>query len=584
MSTLVPQSGDMMQGDVLIFDTALSGFLSFSGIPVLDVEFVGYMPLGSGDQLTLYPLYLRAYLSLFAYLLAPMVHASQYELLPSNEVPVFTLALNGIDAPFLNLPCVRVRTGIDKMLHGVYNYHGVAWPNESPTMIHLAQFPSGYRHTEGSVDGSDSILQTTWVESSAMTSIAGASGRQAHSKKLKAEHSLHRIMAVCPNWGRALAFLHVHLRIVICCGHSDNPHLLINAKYAECRVELIRSLWPKTLARANIASQDLELVLPVTPRKAFSQNVLLGQTANVFVIVKVIKLHPKVIFCTASPFQVFAKHDSGENILSLSYYPLFNMINDSHFLGIEQTKSALISWLSNQERDILPDSLFVMASMLFGWIDSHDLIALLEVSLKEIETQLQQEQDLCMVSCLQGRCWMEDRMYRAQTEISLFSAAIANLCEELERRSYPNKCNAWLLTLHGDVQLDSDTSQIPFGSLQTEVSHLYDYLVGPDDQFLSLPRMLKTWVDSVAFRAYLSACLAESKPSSITNNDTFKPKERKTLDMLQSDIHVLGLKKRRTQVKVDMLSEAIARMSEFERTNDGGHTVAMLLFLTLRLL
>lgn len=34
---------------------------------------------------------------------------------------------------------------------------------------------------------------------------------------------------------------------------------------------------------------------------------------------------------------------------------------------------------------------------------------------------------------------MEDRMYRAQIEISLFSTAIANLCEELERRSYPSE-------------------------------------------------------------------------------------------------------------------------------------------------
>jgi hypothetical protein len=30
-------------------------------------------------------------------------------------------------------------------------------------------------------------------------------------------------------------------------------------------------------------------------------------------------------------------------------------------------------------------------------------------------------------------------MYRAQIEISLFSTAIANLCEELERRSYPSE-------------------------------------------------------------------------------------------------------------------------------------------------
>jgi hypothetical protein len=101
-------------------------------------------------------------------------------------------------------------------------------------------------------------------------------------------------------------------------------------------------------------------------------------------IVKVIKLHPKVISCATGPFQVFVKyvkctrslytdvfmsfrvwlpsllkplsklcrHDTSKNTFGLSYHPLFNMItNNSHFLGIEWTKTALISWLSNQDRD-----------------------------------------------------------------------------------------------------------------------------------------------------------------------------------------------------------------------------------------
>jgi hypothetical protein len=65
--------------------------------------------------------------------------------------------------------------------------------------------------------------------------------------------------------------------------------------------------------------------------------------------------------------------------------------------------------------------------------------------------------------------------------------------------------------------------------------------------------------------------LAESKPS--CNNDGFQTKERKSLVVLKSDIHILGLKKQRAQVEVDMLSEAIARMSEFEHTDDGRHAV-----------
>jgi hypothetical protein len=100
-----------------------------------------------------------------------------------------------------------------------------------------------------------------------------------------------------------------------------------------------------------------------------------------------------------------------------------------------------------------------------------------------------------------------------------------------------------------------------------------DVTLQPDDRFLTLPRLLKTWVDNIAFRAYISACLAESKSSCVTNSDRFKAK---------SDIHVLGLKKQRAQVEVDMLSDAIARMSEFERTDDGVHAIIMLLFLILR--
>jgi len=34
---------------------------------------------------------------------------------------------------------------------------------------------------------------------------------------------------------------------------------------------------------------------------------------------------------------------------------------------------------------------------------------------------------------------MEQRMYRAQIEVSLFSKAIANLCEELNTRSQPGE-------------------------------------------------------------------------------------------------------------------------------------------------
>ncbi|KAG1899502.1 uncharacterized protein F5891DRAFT_1189636 [Suillus fuscotomentosus] len=191
----------------------------------------------------------------------------------------------------------------------------------------------------------------------------------------------------------------------------------------------------------------------------------------------------------------------------------FEASSYSHFLGIEQTETAMICWLQKQEHDTLPDSLFATASVLFGWIDSHDLIALLDVSLREVAIQLEREHDF------------------------------------------------------GNTLDDSDASRIPFGSPRAEAVHFYEYLTGPNDRFLSLPRLLKTWVDNTTYCAYIIASLAEFKPS--CNRDSFKTKECKSLAILKSDLHMLGLKKQRAQVEVDMLSEAIARMSEFEHTDDG---------------
>ncbi|KAG1790360.1 uncharacterized protein HD556DRAFT_1446291 [Suillus plorans] len=200
--------------------------------------------------------------------------------------------------------------------------------------------------------------------------------------------------------------------------------------------------------------------------------------------------------------------------------------------------------LSTEGHDTLPESLLITASVVFGLVNAHDLMALIDMYLKEVtmHMQLQQEEGNCMIFLLrQGRCLMQDRMYRAQVEVSLFSNAIANLCEELETRNYPigrqkpaivdvkyvgartvhssvdidyfqptqatqDKCNAWLLTLSSHVQ----------GIMQS-----------------------------------------------------FKAKEHKTVDVLKSDVRILDLKKRRAQAKVDMVLEAMERLSEFEGTSDG---------------
>jgi hypothetical protein len=76
--------------------------------------------------------------------------------------------------------------------------------------------------------------------------------------------------------------------------------------------------------------------------------------------------------------------------------------------------------------------------MLFGLVDPLDIKALIEASLKENATQtgLQQEEESCLEYLKRGgRLLMEERMDRAQLEVSLFSSAIANLCEELNGRA-----------------------------------------------------------------------------------------------------------------------------------------------------
>ncbi|KAG1899895.1 uncharacterized protein F5891DRAFT_1189374 [Suillus fuscotomentosus] len=271
----------------------------------------------------------------------------------------------------------------------------------------------------------------------------------------------------------------------------------------------------------------------------------------------------------------------------------------TNFLGIEQNETALLAWLHTEGRDTLPDSLLTTASVLFGWVDTHDIMALLDVSLREVtmQKQLQQEEDMSYAGFRsQGACLMEDRMHRAQMEISLFSNAIANLCEYLETRNYPistqkpstvntityveacpelspirfnhfepskviqDKCNAWLHApshFLNITQADSNATGILGSPKAVEISLM------PDDQFLSLPHSLKTWVDNVMYRAYMSATFAEAKPLYVHDDDSFKAKEQKTPKVLKSDIYILGLKKQRVQSEVDMLSEAISRISEF---------------------
>ncbi|KIK33560.1 hypothetical protein CY34DRAFT_18299 [Suillus luteus UH-Slu-Lm8-n1] len=280
-------------------------------------------------------------------------------------------------------------------------------------------------------------------------------------------------------------------------------------------------------------------------------------------------------------------------------------------LEIEHTENALRTWLLKQGTEILPDSLLIAASVLFGSVDPHDLISLIDMSLVEIamEIQLQQEDNMTVLPVQRGRCLMEERMYRAQMEVSLFSKAMANLCETLNTTTssiesptsclapkmlpvdavyvescqalssanfncFPAtqyKCMAWLSAcrkasllasshLHHTAGVGNTANQTLHDSSQHP--NLHETLFKPGDRIFNLPGYLKHLVDDVAYRAYLSASVAESNKSLVypDNRGSFKA-ESKTLDELKIEFRIMYLKKQRAQAEVDMFAEAIARIA-----------------------
>ncbi|KAG2079872.1 uncharacterized protein F5147DRAFT_661611 [Suillus discolor] len=215
-------------------------------------------------------------------------------------------------------------------------------------------------------------------------------------------------------------------------------------------------------------------------------------------------------------------------------------------------------------RESLLDSLFTTASVLFGLVDPLDIKALIEVSLKEDATQtgLQQEEESCLEYLKRGgRFLMEERMDQAQLEVSLFSNAIANLCEELNGRCHPtpSSVNPEKLVTPNAVR-HAVTPQYPCP---------HDHVQRPNDQLIPLPRVMKAWVNNFTYCAFTSASLAEANgPLRFDHGNSFTTKKLKSLEVLKSDFQVLDLKKQRAQSEVDMLSEAIARIAKFHSDND----------------
>jgi hypothetical protein len=127
-----------------------------------------------------------------------------------------------------------------------------------------------------------------------------------------------------------------------------------------------------------------------------------------------------------------------------------------------------------------------------------------------------------------------------------------------------------------------DFPDLPESLLRVRVIYMtmtrYPDAVQPDD-LLSLPRLLKTWVDNVTYRAYMNASFGERRAPRIVDSKDFQTKDHKSEEILKSDVRVLDLKKRRAQAEVDMFSEAMERLSELEATSDGARATCTSIFL-----
>ncbi|KAG2120562.1 uncharacterized protein F5147DRAFT_647038 [Suillus discolor] len=132
--------------DSFMFDN--SGLTPYCGdsVGLDDIDFIGYLALGPGP--TLYPLYYRPMLhntltvpiSLYAYVLTPVIHRSALETKQSTEVPIYIKSFHATNA-HLNLPTKSMRVGPDNQFYVVYDCLG---PNNPTTVVHLARHPTGY--------------------------------------------------------------------------------------------------------------------------------------------------------------------------------------------------------------------------------------------------------------------------------------------------------------------------------------------------------------------------------------------------------------------------------------------------------
>ncbi|KAG1900757.1 uncharacterized protein F5891DRAFT_979987 [Suillus fuscotomentosus] len=422
------------------------------------LHFIGYVAVGQHPVLC--PLYcsplglenIQQHIRLSAYLETGHIHAPALEV-ECTEVPLYTIDRH-ISLASLDLPTKRTRQGQDKKIHIVYD--GIVDLANFRTIVHWADYPLGYNMPIFNFDGIPDVLEVhstvlvndhSFFNGLPLSDVNMASegdgsfSAYSHHGAPYPTHSAPYIAHSAPHPTPAasqtlvddahdtsgqvvpqqpavnlkqIMIEYSKWRVAICMGNSVvNPHEITTSD-ADVKANLIATLFSQSLKHANTLERWSKFSLP----KCLADNykVVVQQLCKCF--------NPPTF-------------DMVKIISTFSSTPIGHLTNV--FLGIERTKDALASWLGTHGPNILPDSIFIIASVLFGLVDSHDLMSLLETILGEVVKQMQlQQEDSCIQFLKQGGCCvMEEMMYHAQMEISLYSKAIVNLCKELDARNQP---------------------------------------------------------------------------------------------------------------------------------------------------
>ncbi|KAG1789566.1 uncharacterized protein HD556DRAFT_1311325 [Suillus plorans] len=89
------------------------------------------------------------------------------------------------------------------------------------------------------------------------------------------DRSIQKIMKMHDHWRHPLAHRRVLIRIVICCGTTENPHLIVQKNEHNQRTEVIHQLWPLCLIRSNVNPSTLEKVISKTMKKPITEDEIL---------------------------------------------------------------------------------------------------------------------------------------------------------------------------------------------------------------------------------------------------------------------------------------------------------------------